>query len=324
MHLNFSKTDFPGCEWISAGNYKGIQNVDGRDCIVFEDKLTVTRNEESPATDTPEVSQINVSAHIDLETRLPVSLSMGSETMTFQYGEAPQSNLTLPENVQAAIDARDTAMKNLTSSPPTPFAAPIPPIPTGQLLKRAPDFSQWVISYFPIVNKGAGQAGKPEVSKRVFITKTGPIRQVITVESNGNRTELWFKGEMEIVCLAAWKNPWITEAHDPHNPFPMDFSKTDFPECHWISARNYKGIQKVQDRDCIVFGDQLTVTSETPHTNPSATTPPEVSQYNVSAYVDLETRLPVIEATPGETVTYQFAPPPQAMLAFPKEHSGRR
>jgi len=204
----------------------------------------------------------------------------------------------------------------------------VPPLPSGPLLKRAPDFSQWVAATLHVLKKPAKPeaaldlpvpSGK-ETPRRVFVTKTGEMRHVVTVEPNGSSSDLWFKEEMEVVCMPGWKYPYIANVHDPRNPFAKDFSRTDFPECGWISAKNYQGIQKVSGRDCILFGEKVKVVADpdAPAPIPPQTSSSDEVSFSRAAVVDLETRLPVTEITGDEITTYQFGPAPQSMLTFPK------
>ena len=319
--LDYSKTDFPGCEWVSATNYKGIQKLDGRDCIVFQDQMVAATEDAAthPASSEEKASggnQFALSAYIDMETRLPVRVISGGEVANYKFGPAPQAMLEIPANIREAIEARDTTIKKATSMPPTPFGVPAPTPPPGALLKRAPDFSQWVVIYSnpppPPKKEGgtsgkgasasAGDAAKPILIKRVEITKTGPVRCLVTVDSDGHRSEVWCNKELQITCMSGWNYPWITGVNDSRNPFRVDFSRSDFNECEWISASTFKGIQKFQGKDCLVFGQ-------------SADSDP--THFTTAAYIDLETRLPVMAVAGGEIVSYQFGPPPQAMLEFP-------
>ncbi len=205
----------------------------------------------------------------------------------------------------------------------------VPPLPRGPLLKRAPDFAQWEIAKFhstknpakPGAGQDADETAHPESPKRVSVTKTGEMRHLVAIDPDGSRSKIWFKGDLEVVCQPGWKFPWLAKAHDPHNPFAIDFSRTDFPECGWVSARNYRGIQKVQGRDCILFSERVTIVPDpdNPDSNIPQISGTNAAWYGRAAFVDLETRLPVTEVTSGEITTYQFGTPPQTMLTFPAD-----
>jgi len=137
-------------------------------------------------------------------------------------------------------------------------APAVPPLPAGPLIKRAPEFSQWAATTIAqAASKGeeapGGGAAKPKVLQRVQVTKTGPIRWLVTIEPTGNRLEAWCKGSLQIFMRPEWKEPMLSDASDRDNPMRLDFSKTDFPGFEWISASNYKGIRKVDGRERIVF-----------------------------------------------------------------------
>ncbi len=198
----------------------------------------------------------------------------------------------------------------------------IPPLPSGPLLKSAPDFSQWVVTYIAPTpaRKGApasgNQASNPKVMRRVEVIKTGPIRYLLTVEPDGSRMETWCTGTKQVYLHSGWKDPMVSDESDIKDPNSVDISKTDFPGCGWVSAKSYKGIQRLNGRDCIFFSDTVVVVQEIVPGNASKTTS---YQYPALAYVDMETRLPVMLITPSEIAVYQFGAAPQSTLTIPAQ-----
>jgi len=92
LYTDYSKTDFPGMEWVSAKNYATVRPVMNRDCIVFERKAA---GGEAAAT-----------ACVDLQTRLPVVLREGNETRVYEFQAAPQAALSLPAEIRADLELR--------------------------------------------------------------------------------------------------------------------------------------------------------------------------------------------------------------------------
>ena len=197
----------------------------------------------------------------------------------------------------------------------------IPPLPKGTLLKHAPEFSQWIVtSSTPTAAASKGtlasvsDAAGSKVLKRVQVIKTGSTRYILDVESNGTRMETWCAGTKQVYLRPEWKHPMLADESDIKDPMSVDISKTDFPGCEWVSAKNYKGIQKLSGRDCIFFSDTVVITQEIVPGNSSKTSS---YQYQASAYVDLETRLPVMLVTPTEVAVYQFGTAPNSPLTLP-------
>lgn len=196
-------------------------------------------------------------------------------------------------------------------------------LPKGPLLANAPEYSIWVTvrgdaSLLP--KKGAApSSGKaePKLVKRVQTIKAGPVRYILTIGVDGKRSESWCKGNMQIFKGAEWGDkPVATNARSIRHP--LDFSKTDFPECAWISESCYQGIRKVLDRDCMVFlkgsGDSQ---------SPSKANAEEASldgpKGKVQACIDLQTRLPVLLVEGDAVTTYEFGPTPAAILTLPAD-----
>jgi hypothetical protein len=115
--LDFSSSDFGGFTWISPDSFSGIQQMDGRDCMVFQMDLPLgalySIAQELSGTDQPAVKhqRVHAVAYIDLKTRLPVALKYGGKTTSYAFSNAPVSKLSLPPTIQAVIDKRLAAVK---------------------------------------------------------------------------------------------------------------------------------------------------------------------------------------------------------------------
>jgi hypothetical protein len=86
---DYTKVDFPDMEWISPTTYQGVQVMGGRPCLVFK---------------TGEMT-----AWIDLESRLPVQWQRGNETRTFKQLSPPTDILRMPPRIAADAAARKHA-----------------------------------------------------------------------------------------------------------------------------------------------------------------------------------------------------------------------
>ena len=99
---DYSDSDFQGFDWIKTSNYTGIKQIGGRKCIVFQDTL---KNRWGG---------VNVVAHVDLETRLPVDVSLGGGTRTYTFKAPPTSELVLPPSVIQLLKNRQRTMDSAT------------------------------------------------------------------------------------------------------------------------------------------------------------------------------------------------------------------
>ena len=115
-YTKYCRADFPGFEWISAGNFAGESAYGSRKCLVFRAVTKV----DVPASDaTGETAP--ALAYIDEETRLPISLEKNGQTLLFQFGDPPNPPISLPPELEAALTARKNHVKDLTRSPDRPY-----------------------------------------------------------------------------------------------------------------------------------------------------------------------------------------------------------
>ena len=105
---DFSKTDFPGLEWVTPNDYVGTSKVMGRDCILFS------------KTD-PEKPQFTFVAHVDMQTRLPVLLQKDNEIRVYQFGAPPQAMLALPRDLQQDLERRAKEREWMARMPARPY-----------------------------------------------------------------------------------------------------------------------------------------------------------------------------------------------------------
>ena|SRR5215210_941075 len=102
-----STQDFPEIAWVSAKNFSGIQDVSGKKCIVFKDKLETYADSGE---------KIDAVAYVDLETRLPVAMQKG-DVYTYQFGAPPQAPLTPPQNIAEALEKYRKRLQRAGATP---------------------------------------------------------------------------------------------------------------------------------------------------------------------------------------------------------------
>jgi hypothetical protein len=126
--INFNSEDFAGLGWISAQTYAGIKKYSERDCIVFMGKVSplsnrdradeesIIENLRAQGESVSEAKQIDALAYIDLETRLPLYAEFGPEKRFYQYGGAPATPLSLPNEYAAALNRYAAQLKAVRAS----------------------------------------------------------------------------------------------------------------------------------------------------------------------------------------------------------------
>jgi len=130
---DYSQTDFPGWEWVSPKNFKKVIRFQGKDCILFEDRLSLLSDEEfqelqaSTASlgDTRKLDrsefEIDVRAMVDLETRLPLMLQWGEETRIYEFLPPTEGLLSPPAEVERDRLSRVRQRENIARRPARPY-----------------------------------------------------------------------------------------------------------------------------------------------------------------------------------------------------------
>jgi len=109
VYNDYSKTDFPGFEWITRHNYTGVQMMQGIPCIVFHDgPVDVTSTAPvNPNAPLP-IPQTGSTAYIASDSRLPILLQTDDGFTVYQWDQPPSSPLSLPAAIQQSINTFQT------------------------------------------------------------------------------------------------------------------------------------------------------------------------------------------------------------------------
>jgi hypothetical protein len=201
----------------------------------------------------------------------------------------------------------------------------IPPLPRGPLLNNAPSFSEWLVSVTSDpVDPDKGVVPK-KFDSRTLVRKTGDIRNEIKVTVDNPKAESWFKDGWQAKLVGNGKPPlvFLPGANTLAGVY-TDYGKGDFFGFGWISKRNYAGIQKISGADCIIFHaepppDPTAAISPAPNSGSAASSPATPAFTGTTAYIALDSRLPVMLKEPDKTTLYEFKQPPTAMLTLPPD-----
>jgi hypothetical protein len=159
-----------------------------------------------------------------------------------------------------------------------------------------------------------GQPAEAKPRKTVLdIVKTGKVYHVETVDLNDARVSIWCQGTIEFVQKSGWKEPMMMTAPIPGGDY-IDFTRSDFPDCAWISKKNYMGVEKQAGHDCLIFADKVLPGSDPALAGIDNGT--EIAAES-TAYIDVQTRLPLLVRRTTEVLTYQWLPAPPAMQTLP-------
>lgn len=205
--------------------------------------------------------------------------------------------------------------------------------PSEPLLHPAPAFSQWTITFsYPEDQKEnspdtPAKTAKPipenlSIRPRTIITtKTGEIIHEETLTVGGKKTENWqVHGDYYIKFPAksfwsAYEKPDSTQIASGTG-IVMGLPSSGFRGLDWISRETYAGKFKTSLGNCLVFvpGGRNTVPAGTPGKLKELESLPTI------AYIDAETRLPILVRAAGETRMFKFTqPPPTSIQTLPDE-----
>ena len=216
----------------------------------------------------------------------------------------------------------------------------MPPLPAGPLLNRTPDYSTWTVSIQK--SKTAGEKSpktgavdgknsqeKPAVVTQSRIVKTGSTILELNVDVQGKKEEIWHLSGLRAMKPPDASPPIIApDTGGGSDIYSTNFAVSDFAGLDWITANTFTGMAKYQGRDCIEFKatvsplnardrqeEAIAIGQAIAFGQPA----PPVFKVAAVAYIDLETRLPLVVTFGKEKRIYQYGTPPTADLTLPAE-----
>lgn len=193
----------------------------------------------------------------------------------------------------------------------------IPP-PTAPFVAPVPDSISWKMAFSkPKRAEGAKPDTDPTKQlsgdryvRTVDVIKSGTLRREITVWSNGFTAQSWVVDGLNV-------------SEDPSKELvimPVAGSSkekkdgvADFPLFSWINLKNYKGVEEIGGKKCYAYKQAVPMTQVAP--GYFATLPGMSSQ--ASAYVAVDTGLPVAVRVDDITIAYTFGPGSDTPLSVP-------
>jgi hypothetical protein len=186
--------------------------------------------------------------------------------------------------------------------------SPTPPEPRQPLLPRAPARASWSVAFkYAGEEKPADPAIQPrplgEVPRSIVITKVNDVYREQIDLATGKKMERWdFDGTLFTSNTAGTVFLIIPPTEDTPSPDYYDRRRSDFPELNWISKATYRGIGSFQGKQAFHF-----------ETEKDGTT--------LSAYLSLDSQMPLWFSDGTTTRTYTFNPPPAGPLEPPPAFS---
>lgn len=202
---------------------------------------------------------------------------------------------------------------------------PADPLSSGTLvIGVVADYTQWVIDYKGANAAGSGTPVHAETTPargpiplvvapptRIVLTRTGNIGHKVANLADGQTDETWIIDESWVERRPGV--PRLVTGLGGVDPLSL-------PEFNWISKDCFIGTKKFRGRDCLVFQckmDPLRIT------NPSLAAAiggrgPEADE-TVTAYVDSETRYPILVQIGADSRLYTISTIPHLPLAVPPD-----
>ncbi len=154
----------------------------------------------------------------------------------------------------------------------SPSAAPKPVPP---FLSPVPDNSSCTIAVSHLDSPAKPPPGHRLINQLV-ITKSAATRELLSVYTDGSRSEVWFSQGYRIEQLPGHHEVMIT-------PLPRgnDSASIDFPNLQWLALDNYVDIENQKDKTCWHFKTQVQLKEQN-------------LIFDYSAYIDCKTKRPVV------------------------------
>lgn len=222
-------------------------------------------------------------------------------------------------------------------SPPTPPSAPF--------VRNAPATAAWTIEHRKSeeLSKDKAADAAPKSSKVVLrkteVTKFGPNRREIEEWSDGSKVEKWFYKGYHIFKQRGVEDVYVVDSSRDgfqRLTFP-DYSKDDFPELAWLSAKTYVKNDSFQNQTAFLFEQPADIVAGPVLAQVKAATgedlaqKPKAPQKMLRVWIDPASRLPIAIDNGFRTKTYSFrqssdsaAQPPEAFLKALQDYQKSR
>ncbi len=200
-----------------------------------------------------------------------------------------------------------------------------PDLPTGPLLRTAPDFSQWqVVFTYPDEKITEKATPPPRIiqtirllrPRSVVTTKTGRIIHEAVVDVADRTSDNWFEGAVQYMRINS--DPTWYEV-DPGIPGTTNYHPlppSGFRDMELVQAANFAGVMPFGKGKCLVFTPGGAAALDL--SNPDEVEK-RITLVSSIAYIDAESRLPIAVRTRSSLRTFHFNVPPTEVQSLPPD-----
>ena len=212
-------------------------------------------------------------------------------------------------------------------------APTIPSIPPGPLLRPAPSNARWAVEFQYGEEKELGSPkramGLPRV-KTTIAARSGQVTYEEATDEAGMKTEKWILNGEQYTRKPGSSDFYTARKCDVANANYEYFSPTGFRGFHWVSKEKFVGIQNALGHECLVFStlqdeqelrdpDAFALLNEMRASRKVKECVPGGMSIEVTAFIDLDSRLPVALRIGRETRIFSFLEPSAVQVTLPPE-----
>lgn len=128
---------------------------------------------------------------------------------------------------------------------------------------------------------------------------------------NGEKGELWKRGGSGVFRMIGDKRFYILNSVIKGTAYQIDFGQYGFPHTGWVTAAKFRGKTAYQGKPVLAFGGDIHEEID------NANGPKIQSKIAMAAYVDIESRYPLVVQENTLIYTFQHLPPPTSPLTLP-------
>ena len=114
-------TGFRDLGWINAENFAGSVPYGSGTCLIFAPGGYRRLDLSDPAQRSKRLSEVEMIAYIDADSRLPLALRTRNELRSYHFNEAPTQMQTLPVDLSVQIKQGAEGRARLEAPPPRPY-----------------------------------------------------------------------------------------------------------------------------------------------------------------------------------------------------------
>jgi len=184
------------------------------------------------------------------------------------------------------------------------------PLPPGPLVASIANTASWeiVFQYRDDEDREGRPAGNSSMHqrdpKRIELIRTQPLWHAIVVDGAGSTREFWSNGILIYTPPPDGAQPMILavnrESLDPRVQTRVlaALGSGKFPDFEWLTQASYQGMEKKAGRNCLIFQND-----------------------DKEAWIDAESRAPILWRQGVEVRTFLQKSAPPAMLSLPEGFS---